>query len=287
MGTEIFSLEGDRKNPLVTGVGFILTILYAFFITSYLEAVGQFFILSDPGIFEAIVIGIVALATTGYLIFFAVENYLWTEQYERSITVSEYGDVLKQHTLHIGGTLLLLGFAYSQTILLPESPEESINIFLFLTVPLSALTFRYLFFALWQFISLQRTVPNEDDYLETIHSWSSDPEFLQHEHRYVINYSDRVERLLSGWDDDQNPTELSEKDKNSIRNSACSLPWYLLMIVIHPIIPILLYLGWLPFNIGVLLFIPILIIFFIIPYYIIWRPFYFELHNVNTPQDNQ
>ena len=188
MGSEIFNLEKDRKNPLVTGIGFILTILYAFFITSYLEAVGKFFILSNPDVLDVIFIGIVALVTTGYLIFFAVENYLWTEQYEQIIAASEYSDVIKQHTLHISGTLLLLGFAYSQTILLPESPEESINIFLFLAVPLLALTFRYLLFGLWQIISLQKTIPNEDHYLDVIHNWSSEPEFLEHEHKYVIKY---------------------------------------------------------------------------------------------------
>lgn len=291
MGTDVFSLEKDRKNPLVTGIGFILTIIYTFVITSYFEAVGELIIFSVHSRTERLIILLVAIATTGYLILFAVENYLWTEQYERGITPQEYRFEILQHTFHILGTLLLLAFAESQTLILTD---QSLNMYLFLLVPLLALAIRYLFFTCWQTISFIRDTP-EGYRLHMIGIWVQNPDILDNDSKFIKeSYAGLVEWILpistisnnEGDIKDQIPIDVSIQKINSVRNSVCTVPFYLIMFLAHLIIPALTYSGVFPESIYGLLSIPILIIVYIFFYYIIWRPFYFELYNVEERTDS-
>jgi len=281
MGTEIFSLRTDRENPLVTGIGFILTIVYAFLITSYLETITSLIISSKYELVELSVLLIVSIATTGYLIYFAVENYLWTEQYERPIAPKEYWFELTQHGVHILGTLLLFGFVESQNQILSQ---ESIDIHLFLFIPILALAIRYLLFATWQTISIYRDIP-KNYRLHIISIWATNPNILENETKWIKKYAGIVDWFLSILYErsiivKQNQTRASIKKINSVRNSVCAIPFYLIMFFIHLGIVLAACRGVFPENICSLLIVPLLIVVYMLPYYIIWRPFIYQLLNV-------
>jgi hypothetical protein len=286
MGTEIFNLEGKRKNPLVSGIGFVLTVIYAFVITSYLQTVGEWMILRSHSRIDQVIILTVAIATVGYLIIFAVENHLWTEQYEREINPQEYRLEIIQHFFHILGTILLLGFAESQALILSNDP---IDVHLLLSISLLALALRYLLFAGWQATSFIRDIEDRSG-LRMIGVWVQNSDFLEKDTRWIEPYyAGLVAFIISPVIDinnrnnteNQTSTVVSGQKINSIRNSVCSVPFYIIMFLLHFTIPALIWFDIFPDNIIYLLLIPAFVLIYIIPYYIIWRPFYFRLHNIN------
>jgi hypothetical protein len=290
MGNGPYELDYDSPNPLVNGLGFVLTILYTYLIGKYLIEITDIVISHFESWPTQTRVGVflMILSTTSYLSVYGIENYLWTDARQDTISKGEVGSEVVLHGIHIFGALLLIPFVVVQLNIM-DGPEPALGVLVATLAGL--LSLRYLFHSLWMYISTYKTngLAWKDIFLIGIH----------YIHRFGWGESLLVKRLgvtISNFMESIGWIEYSIENfeyskiyidemavATNFRHALISIPFY--------IISSLFYFTWLlsyrtgSFSEFLLLsretryivFSLVILIHLAVYVFIIWRPFYLNL----------